>query len=194
MTLAAAGGSSAASTTTAAQCPTVIGYVCLAEAGGGFRYIPEGQAREYPDGLPVVALSNGTATNYCVLASPVSFSLPPWTQLSRSTTVFAIGPGEICLASGQTGISSASSSTAAQACVPISGYVCLAEKEGGLRYIPEGQAREYPDGLAVIELWNGTKSGYCVRAKPFNFGLAPGELDPQSTTVFDIGPGEICLT
>lgn len=196
MSLAAVGVSSASgpATPTAAQCPIFVGFVCLAEPDGDFRLIPEGQSRKYPDGLSVVALSNGTATNYCALASPFSFSLPAWTQASRSTTIFAIGPGEICLASGQAGLSS-TASTAAQACPPIFGYVCLAETNGDLRLIPEGQAREFKDGLPVFELFNGTKSTYCVGARPFNFGLAPGELAAQETTVLRIAPTDFaCLT
>jgi hypothetical protein len=196
MSLAAAGVSSASGTATptAAQCPTIVGYVCLAEADGGFLFIPEGQSRRYPDGLPVVELSNGTATGYCVLASPFSFSLPAWTSVSRATTVFAIGPGEICLASGQAGLSPAAGA-APQACPPIFGFVCLAETNGDLRLIPEGQAREYKDGLPVVELFNGTKSTYCVGGKPFNFGLAPGELAAQETTVLRIAPTDFaCLT
>ena len=100
MSLAAVGVSSASSTATptAAQCPTIVGYVCLAEADGGFLFIPEGQERKYPDGLSVVALSNGTASRYCVGARPFNFGLAPGELTSREKTVLRIAPTDFaCL-------------------------------------------------------------------------------------------------
>lgn len=89
----------------------------------------------------------------------------------------------------------ASASTAAQTCPQIVGYLCLAEADGGLRLVPDGQEREYPDGLKVIELSNGTKSRYCIGASPFNFSIDPGEVITQTALVFRVAPTDFaCLT
>ncbi|HEV2783722.1 MAG TPA: hypothetical protein VGX25_30410 [Actinophytocola sp.] len=82
----------------AQTCPLVLGYVCLARPIGPAELIPAGESRTYPDGLPVVGMTNGTTVEYCVVAAPISFGLPPWERSPFAVTVRSVAPSlGVCL-------------------------------------------------------------------------------------------------
>jgi hypothetical protein len=94
MAFASAGLASASDSTrpSPANCPLITGYVCLAETTGGLQLIPEGQSRTFPGGLPIVEISNGTKSLYCVIASPFNFGVGPKQVRTIDATVRSVAP------------------------------------------------------------------------------------------------------
>jgi hypothetical protein len=92
MTLASAGVSSASAAPAPSPCGLHFGYVCLAEADGGFQLIPAGQRRSFPGGLPIDGISNGTNLLYCVPAREYNYAIGPWEDRTISLTVLAVAP------------------------------------------------------------------------------------------------------
>jgi hypothetical protein len=76
----------------AASCPFVAGQVCLAEPSGVLVLVPAGKGQTFSPALPVVDMTNGTTTAYCVAATPVNFILSAGHEVTRSMSVIGVSP------------------------------------------------------------------------------------------------------
>ncbi|SDM20535.1 hypothetical protein [Nonomuraea jiangxiensis] len=114
---------------------------------------------------------------------------------SRSTWRRALAAASIVFAT----VTLTETAAAAERTAPVpycpGGYLCLLTASGSpwTVLVAEGERRSFPDGLAVLGVDNQTQLNYCVNAKPFRYGLAPGRETTHSHTVQYVSPSQVCV-
>lgn len=90
-------GTALAATPRAFPITCSAGYLCVQSFDGETVTVPAGSSQTFSPSLLMTGITNLTGENYCVSGDP-NFDLPNGATLTRTESIYRVGPAEICAA------------------------------------------------------------------------------------------------